>query len=42
MNVGNTATYMPAAGFKGNDSFTFAAFDGKIDSNLATITVTVN
>ena len=39
---GNVATYMPATGFKGTDTFTFAAFDGKVDSNLGTITVTVN
>jgi hypothetical protein len=39
---GNVARYLPAAGFKGTDTFTFAAFDGKVDSNLGTITVTVN
>ncbi len=39
---GNIATYLPATGFKGTDTFTFAAFDGKVDSNLGTITVTVN
>ncbi len=39
---GNTATYLPATGFKGADTFTFAAFDGKVDSNLGTVTVTVN
>ncbi len=38
----NLATYLPATGFKGTDTFTFAAFDGKVDSNLGTITVTVN
>ena len=39
---GKVATYLPASGFKGADTFTFAAFDGKVDSNLGTITVTVN
>ena len=39
---GSVATYLPAAGFKGTDKFTFAAFDGKVDSNLGTITITVN
>jgi hypothetical protein len=39
---GKIATYMPNTGFKGTDTFTFAAFDGKVDSNLGTITVTVN
>ena len=39
---GRVATYLPAAGFKGSDTFTFAAFDGKVDSNLGVVTVTVN
>jgi hypothetical protein len=39
---GNVSTYLPATGFKGTDTYTFAAFDGKVDSNLGTITVTVN
>jgi hypothetical protein len=39
---GKVATYYPATAFKGTDTFTFAAFDGKVDSNLGTITVTVN
>ena len=39
---GRVATFYPAWGFKGTDTFTFAAFDGKVDSNLGTITVTVN
>jgi Bacterial Ig domain len=39
---GKVATYIPPAGFKGTDSFTFAAFDGKVDSNLGTISLTVN
>jgi len=39
---GNIATYMPNTGFKGTDTFTFAAFDSKVDSNLGTSTVTVN
>ena len=39
--VGNTATYIPDAGFAGPDSFTFAAFDGFADSNLGVVSVTV-
>ena len=35
------ATYFPAAGFVGNDSFTFAAWDGAADSNLGTGKVSV-
>ncbi|MEO8661785.1 MAG: Ig-like domain-containing protein [Bryobacteraceae bacterium] len=39
---GNVATYFPAAGFKGTETFTFAAWDGQTNSNLGTITMTVN
>ncbi len=35
-------TYTPALDFSGSDSFTFKANDGLMDSNVATITVTVN
>ena len=38
---GRVATYFPEPGFVGTDSFTFAAWDGSIDSNLARVTVTV-
>ncbi len=38
---GKMATYYPEAGFKGTDTFTFAAWDGWTDSNLGTVTVTV-
>ena len=38
---GKSATYFPAVGFSGSDSFTFAASNGELDSNLATIQVTV-
>lgn len=36
---GNLATYHPNPGFAGVDSFTFAAWDGAIDSNLGTVSV---
>jgi hypothetical protein len=39
---GNTATYFPNGTSKGTDTFTFAAWDGQTNSNLGTITVTVN
>lgn len=39
---GNTATYFPNGTFKGTETFTFAAWDGQTNSNLGTITVTVN
>jgi PKD repeat protein len=38
---GTTATYYPYAGFAGPDTFTYAAWDGSVDSNLATVTVQV-
>jgi hypothetical protein len=34
-------TYRPAAGYRGSDSFTFKANDGKSDSNIAMVSVTV-
>jgi myo-inositol-hexaphosphate 3-phosphohydrolase len=36
-----TVTYTPATGFTGSDSFTYKASDGSLDSNIATVTVTV-
>src|SRR5690606_35399926 len=39
--VGKGATYFPEPGFVGTDSFTYAAWDGKIDSNLGSVGVTV-
>jgi len=34
-------TYTPNAGFVGTDSFTYKANDGQLDSNTATVTITV-
>jgi PKD repeat protein len=39
--VGAVATYFPAAGFSGADTFTYAASNGSTESNLATVTMTV-
>lgn len=39
--AGTTATYFPESGFAGSDAFTFAAWDGQTNSNLATVTVSV-
>jgi hypothetical protein len=39
--AGTNATYIPDAGFSGIDTFTFAAWDGWVDSNVATVTVSV-
>lgn len=38
---GTRATYLPAPGFVGSDSFTFAAWNGYVESQLATVTVNV-
>ena len=35
-------TYTPNLNFNGEDSFTYVANDGKADSNIATVTITVN
>ena len=42
IGAGGTFTYTPAAGFSGNDSFTFKANDGLALSEVATVTVTVS
>ncbi len=36
-----TVTYTPTANYNGADSFTFKANDGALDSNVATVTITV-
>src|SRR6266576_430581 len=40
-NCTATVTYTPAVNFNGSDSFTFKASDATLDSNLATVSVTV-
>ena len=35
-------TYTPEAGFHGEDSFTYKVNDGRADSNVATVTITVD
>lgn len=40
-NANGTFTYRPNAGFVGTDSFTYRASDGLLQSNLATVTITV-
>ena len=38
---GASRTYTPAAGYSGPDAFTFRVNDGGLDSNVATVSVTV-
>jgi large repetitive protein len=40
--TGSARTYTPAANFNGADSFTFRANDGLLDSNIATVSITVS
>jgi len=42
LNANGTFTYTPDAGFFGEDSFTFKANDGALDSNIAKFTITVD
>ncbi|PYM89215.1 MAG: hypothetical protein DME04_26975, partial [Candidatus Rokuibacteriota bacterium] len=41
-NADGSFTYTPTAGYAGPDSFTYRANDGVADSNLATVSLTVN
>jgi PKD repeat protein len=38
---GATATYFPFEGFAGTDTYTYSAWNGSVESNLATVTVQV-
>jgi VCBS repeat-containing protein len=40
-NADGTFTYTPNANYFGADSFTYLANDGKLDSNLATVSITI-
>ena len=41
LNVDGSFTYTPDPDFSGTDSFTYMANDGTVDSNVATVTITV-
>ncbi len=41
LNADGSLTYMPALNYNGSDSFTYKANDGALDSNIATVTITV-
>ena len=42
LNPDGTFDYLPAANFNGTDSFTYKASDGTDESNVATVSITVN
>src|SRR5207247_2385177 len=42
LNANGSFTYTPAANFNGSDSFTYKANDGLLDSNMATVALTIN
>ena len=42
LNADGSFSYTPAANFNGSDSFTYKARDGALDSNIATVAITVN
>src|SRR5207249_3383958 len=42
LNANGSFTYTPAANYNGPDSFTYKANDGSLDSNVATVSITVN
>ncbi len=39
---GNKVTYSPSSNYHGSDSFTYKCNDGTVDSNTATVSITVN
>jgi VCBS repeat-containing protein len=41
LNADGSFTYTPATNFNASDSFTYRASDGTLDSNTATVTITV-
>jgi VCBS repeat-containing protein len=42
LNANGSFTYTPAENYAGDDSFTYKVNDGTVDSNTATVTITVN
>src|SRR5207244_2651758 len=42
LNANGSLTYTPAANYNGPDSFTYKANDGALDSNVATVSITVH
>src|SRR5205807_685692 len=42
LNANGSFVYTPAANYNGGDSFSYKANDGTADSNIATVTLTIN
>jgi gliding motility-associated-like protein len=42
LNANGSFSYTPSPNFNGNDSFTYRANDGSLNSNVVTVTLTVN
>ena len=42
LNSNGSFTYTPTAGYHGTDGFTYKANDGSLDSNVATVSLTIN
>ncbi len=42
LDANGSFAYTPTIGFTGDDSFTYKANDGNLDSNVVTVTITVN
>ena len=42
LNANGSFDYLPDLNFNGSDSFTYKANDGALNSNIATVTITVN
>src|SRR5439155_435442 len=42
LNADGSFSYTPAANYNGPDSFTYRINDGTVDSNVATVTLTIN
>ena len=42
LNPNGSFTYTPTASFTGTDTFTYSAYDGTLNSNIATVTITDN
>ncbi|MBI4473545.1 MAG: PKD domain-containing protein [Acidobacteria bacterium] len=42
LNSNGSFTYVPNTGYYGTDTFTYKVNDGSLDSNIATVTITIN